>query len=84
MSKKKKVVLPLEVIKRRKYNFRIINALTEIAIKYPELRFQQILQGYNIIENGVDKFYEESEETFTKLVIEIENKIRNEHSKVRR
>lgn len=68
MSKKKKVIISLEARRTQKENFRIINELTEIIRKHPELRFHQILQNYKIVEVGIDKFYEESLNTFYKLI----------------
>ena len=52
---------------RYKDNLAIIRRLAEIIDNYPELRFQQILYIYNIVENGENKFYEESSETLSKL-----------------
>lgn len=52
---------------RHKDNLEIIRRLVEIMDTYPELRFQQILYTYKIVEESKDKFYEESSETLRKL-----------------
>lgn len=52
---------------RHKDNLEIIRRLVEIMDTYPELRFQQILYTYKIVEEGKDKFYEEPSETLRKL-----------------
>lgn len=52
---------------RHKDNLAIIRRIVEIMDNYPELRFQQILYVYNIVEEGKDKFYEEPSETLRKL-----------------
>lgn len=56
-----------DVDRRHKDNLAIIRRLSEIIDNHPELRFQQILYLYNMVENGEDKFYEESSETLSKL-----------------
>lgn len=50
-----------------KDNLAIIRRLAEIIDNYPKLRFQQILYIFNIVENGEDKFYEESSKTLSNL-----------------
>lgn len=52
---------------RRKDNLAIIRKIVEIMDNYPDMRFQQILYVYNIVEEGEDKFYEEPSETLRKL-----------------
>lgn len=52
---------------RHKDNLAIIRRIVEIMDNHPELRFQQILYVYNIVEEGEDKFYEEPSETLRKL-----------------
>lgn len=52
---------------RHKDNLKIIHRIVEIMDNYPEIRFQQILYAYNIVEEGKDKFYEEPSETLRKL-----------------
>lgn len=52
---------------RRKDNLAIIRKIVEIMENYPDMRFQQILYVYNIVEEDEDKFYEEPSETLRKL-----------------
>lgn len=52
---------------RRKDNLAIIRKIVEIMDNYPDMRFQQILYVYNIVEEDEDKFYEEPSETLRKL-----------------
>lgn len=52
---------------RRKDNLAIIRKIVEIMDNYPDMRFQQILYVYDIVEEGEDKFYEEPSETLRKL-----------------
>lgn len=59
---------------RHKDNLAIIRRIVEIIDNYPELRFQQILYIYNIVEYGKDKFYEESSKTLSDLNKNICNK----------
>lgn len=60
---------------RLKANLKILATLDRIVSDFPQLRFQQILYIYNIVEDGEDKFYEESEETLKKLRNEIVKRI---------
>ena len=62
---------------RRKDNLAIIRRIVEIMDNHPELRFQQILYIYNIVEEGKDKFYEEPFETLNKLNKNILNHNKN-------
>ena len=57
--------------KRQKYNKEILEALQEIVEAVPNWRFQQIIQNIGISDE-TDKFYEESNETYLKL---LDNKI---------
>lgn len=57
--------------KRQKYNKEILGALQEIIEAVPNWRFQQIIQNIGISDE-TDKFYEESNETYLKL---LDNKI---------
>ena len=57
--------------KRQKYNKEILEALQEIVEAVPNWRFQQIIQNIGI-SDGTDKFYEESNKTYLKL---LDNKI---------
>nr|DAX08834.1 MAG TPA: Protein of unknown function (DUF1040) [Bacteriophage sp.] len=52
---------------RRKDNLAIIRKIVEIMDNYSDMRFQQILYVYDIVEEGEDKFYEEPSETLRKL-----------------
>lgn len=57
------------------YNLLIIDKLKELIIKYPDLRFGQLLVNCNILEvqhkdyktSVKDPFYEESKETWEKM-----------------
>lgn len=58
---------------RQHFNFKILEELENMVKAYPELRFHQLLWKCGIFESDVtggirDKFYEESEQTFKKLV----------------
>lgn len=52
---------------RKEANLKILTRLSQIIDQYPQLRFQQILIDYGIVENGKDKFYEESLITLKRL-----------------
>lgn len=57
-----------EVSRRYESNQRIIDILSELVEKFPQWRFQQILQNVDIASrNGEDLFYEESVDTLTTL-----------------
>ena len=45
----------------------ILKLLSAIVDGHPDWRFHQILQNYCIVENGVDKWHEESEQTLDML-----------------
>ena len=63
-------------MERQKYNKLILETLSELVKKYPDLRFGQILVDcdiieYNITDNGIeviDPFYEESEDTLNRMI----------------
>ena len=63
-------------MERQKYNKLILETLSELVKKYPDLRFGQILVDcdiikYDIADNGIeviDPFYEESEDTLNRMM----------------
>ena len=63
-------------MERQKYNKLILETLSELVKKYPDLRFGQILVDcdiieYDITDNGtevIDPFYEESEDTLNRMM----------------
>lgn len=55
---------------REEYNKKILEAISEYLNKYPQLRFTQALYALGI-EDGSDKFYEESQLTYMKLLVKI-------------
>ena len=58
-----------KVAKRYESNQRIVEILSELVEKFPQWRFQQILQNVDIASrNGEDLFYEESYDTLTTLI----------------
>lgn len=57
-----------KVAKRYESNQRIVEILSELVEKFPQWRFQQILQNADVASrNGEDLFYEESYDTLTAL-----------------
>ena len=52
---------------RLEANRKILELLKEAVETWPDWRFHQILQNLNIEETGVDKWYEESEETLRNM-----------------
>lgn len=57
-----------KVAKRYESNQRIVEILSELVEKFPQWRFQQILQNVDVTSrNGEDLFYEESYDTLTAL-----------------
>lgn len=52
---------------RLEANRKILEKLSEIIERRPDLRFQQILQNYEIVDPHYDAFYEESVETYANL-----------------
>lgn len=68
MTKTSKESWGEEVSRRYESNQRIIDILSELVEKFPQWRFQQILQNVDIASrNGEDLFYEESVDTLTTL-----------------
>ena len=58
-----------KVAKRYESNQRIVEILSELVEKFPQWRFQQILQNVDVASrNGEDLFYEESYDTLTTLI----------------
>lgn len=58
-----------KVAKRYESNQRIVEILSELVEKFPQWRFQQILQNVDIASrDGEDLFYEESYDTLTTLI----------------
>ena len=57
-----------KVAKRYESNQRIVEILSELVEKFPQWRFQQILQNVDIASrSGEDLFYEESYDTLTTM-----------------
>lgn len=57
-----------KVAQRYESNQRIVEILSELVEKFPQWRFQQILQNVDIASrNGEDLFYEESYDTLTTM-----------------
>lgn len=57
-----------KIAKRYESNQRIVEILSELVEKFPQWRFQQILQNVDIASrNGEDLFYEESYDTLTTM-----------------
>lgn len=57
-----------KVAKRYESNQRIVEILSELVEKFPQWRFQQILQNVDIaVQEWRDMFYEESYDTLTTL-----------------
>lgn len=52
---------------RLEANRKILEKLSEIVERRPELRFQQILQNYEVVDPHYDAFYEKSNETLANL-----------------
>lgn len=57
---------------RFEFNKKIIKLLDDYITKNRDMRFIQALYALSIIEDGEDKFHEESSETYDKL-IKLEN-----------
>ena len=69
-------------MERQKYNKLILETLSKLVEKYPDLRFGQILVNCDIIQEeevllegerqtvliGIDPFYEESEDTLNRMM----------------
>lgn len=54
-------------LSRYQANCLIMAKLQRLVDKWPQFRFQQLLQNCGIAENGCDKYYEESTKTLEKL-----------------
>ena len=52
---------------RQEVNRKIVEAIGKLVEKYPEWRFQQILQNSGVVEPNGDQWYEESEHTLKTL-----------------
>ena len=64
----------MNIDNRQEYNLKIMGKLQDYIMQHPEFRFHQALWAAGIITrdnnmNIVDKFYEESEETYNTLKI---------------
>lgn len=60
-----------QIKKRQEYNRKLVNLLSELVEKYPQLRFGQILYVFDFItRNGelFDPFNEESYETYQRIM----------------
>lgn len=58
-----------KVAKRYESNQKIIEILSKLVERFPQWRFQQILQNVDIASrDGEDLFYEESYDTLTTLI----------------
>lgn len=58
---------------RQKNNLLLLNKLKEVILKFPELRFIQVLFIMNIIDkdkndNIIDRFYEEPNDTLNRCI----------------
>lgn len=68
MSEEVRISWGDKVAQRYKSNQRIVEILSELVEKFPQWRFQQILQNVDVASrNGEDLFYEESYDTLTAL-----------------
>lgn len=56
---------------RHEYNQKILELLKIYLDKYPDLRFVQALWSLGLVDKKTDKFYEESEVTYTNLIDKI-------------
>ena len=56
----------LEVQARKNYNLQILKFLQEKIENFPEIRFCQLLENLGLVHHNM--FYEESSETYNKLV----------------
>lgn len=68
MSEEVRISWGDKVAQRYESNQRIVEILSELVEKFPQWRFQQILQNVDIVSrNGEDLFYEESYDTLTTM-----------------
>lgn len=69
MSEEVRISWGDKVAQRYESNQRIVEILSELVEKFPQWRFQQILQNVDIASrDGEDLFYEESYDTLTTLI----------------
>lgn len=69
MSEEVRISWSDKVAQRYESNQRIVEILSELVEKFPQWRFQQILQNVDVASrNGEDLFYEESYDTLTALI----------------
>ena len=57
-------------MRRLEANREIVAAISKLVENHPQWRFHQILMNCGIEVPGEDKFYEESNDTLTKLMVE--------------
>ena len=68
MSEEVRISWGDKVAQRYESNQRIVEILSELVEKFPQWRFQQILQNVDVASrNGEDLFYEENYDTLTAL-----------------
>ena len=68
MSEEVRISWGDKVAQRYESNQRIVEILSELVEKFPQWRFQQILQNVDVASrNGEDLFYEESYDTLTTM-----------------
>ena len=68
MTEEVRISWGYKVAKRYESDQRIVEILSELVEKFPQWRFQQILQNVDIASrNGEDLFYEESYDTLTTM-----------------
>lgn len=56
---------------RYEYNQKILELLKIYLDKYPDVRFVQALWSLGLVDKKTDKFYEESQITYTNLINKI-------------
>lgn len=62
-----------KIERRQEYNLKVLDMIKELILKYPDMRFTQVLWAAGIFRREVgekdieDTFYEESVDTFKKL-----------------
>ena len=63
--------LILKMSNRHEYNQKILELLKIYLDKYPDVRFVQALWSLGLVDKKTDKFYEESQITYTNLINKI-------------
>lgn len=52
---------------RLEANIKILNIVEQLACMFPDMRFNQLLINTQVVLEGKDQFYEESEKTLDRL-----------------